>query len=205
MNIQVPDQDFNDSFTQLGNFNKDADFELLRSIDKRVHDLNESDEIKNLRETQFDQSTFKLANDSAVKKMNTDLVQNRVDLLFRFSKSVDTLLPDTYFQENAFKGSIGDLIQQNQTLLLPSVKMRFFKEQLKTYWEQRANQINTPFRYNRKEAYDFLKLGIKSNPDFVHASTFGQLYQICLLKDAEFGMMANTGNSFDVGKDVEDF
>jgi len=88
-------------------------------------------------------------------------------------------------------------------LVLPSVKMRFFKSQLTAYWESRARSISTPFRYNRKEAYEFFKLGIKNNPDFIHASTFGQLYQICLLKDAEFGMMANTGNSFDLNDEVD--
>jgi len=97
MGIEVPDQDFNDQFTLLENFNKDADFDLLRSIDKRVKDINSSKEIKNLRETQINLSAFELGQDSAVKKMDHDLVQNRVDLLFRFSKSVDTLLPDTYF------------------------------------------------------------------------------------------------------------
>ena len=40
--------------------------------------------------------------------------------------------------------------------------------------------------------------GIKHNPDFIHASTFGQLFQICLLRDAEFGMMQNSHNSFDI-------
>lgn len=59
--------------------------------------------------------------------------------------------------------------------------------------------INCPFRYNRKEAAEFLKLGIKNDPDFIHASTFGQLYQICLVRDGEFGMMANAHNSFDIG------
>jgi len=71
-----------------------------------------------------------MANENIIKKLDHDLVQNRVNLLFNFSKSVDALLPDTYFSENSFKGSIADLIKESQLMLLPSVKMRFFKSKL---------------------------------------------------------------------------
>lgn len=53
MNIEVPDQEFNDKFTQLENFDKASDFVLLRSIDKRVKEVSESMELKSLKETQF--------------------------------------------------------------------------------------------------------------------------------------------------------
>ena len=41
---------------------------------------------------------------------------------------------------------------------------------------------------------------MKNNPDFITASTFGQLYQICALRDADFSMMQNAHNSFDTDK-----
>lgn len=153
-------------------------------------------QIKELRETQFDLSSFQLATHSKVKNMDRDLVQNRVNLLFNFSKSVDDLLPSTYFEESMSKNSIANKIKENQTLLIPSVKMRFFKTQLQAYWNVRATSISVPFRYNKKEAEDFSKLGKENNPDFIHASVFGQLYQKCLITDAEFAMMTNTDHAF---------
>lgn len=133
-------------------------------------------EIKQLRETQFDLSSFQLGTHSKVKKMDPELLQNRINLLFNFSKSVDDLLPSTFFEENVSELSIANKIKQNQTLLIPSVKIRFFKTQLQQYWSVRANSIAVPFRYNQKEAEDFSKLGKENNPDFIHASCFGQLY-----------------------------
>lgn len=127
MNIQVNDQAFNEQFEKLSNFDKDADFDLLRSVDKRIKSINSPSGIKELRETQFDASTFPMATNSPLKKMDLDLIQNRVTLLFRFSKSVNALLPDTFFEENVSDNSIACKIKQCQTLLLPSVKIRFFK------------------------------------------------------------------------------
>ena len=37
--------------------------------------------------------------------------------------------------------------------------------------------------------------GIKQNPDFIDASTFGQLYKVCLHRDAEFKMMQKNTSS----------
>lgn len=45
-----------------------------------------------------------------------------------------------------------------------------------------------------------MKRGVKENTNWISASTFGQLYQICKLRDAEFSMMQNTGNSFDINQ-----
>lgn len=137
--------------------------------------------------------------------MDADLVLNRVALLFRFSKSVDALFPDTFFEKDVSESSIANKIKECSTILLPSVKMRFFKTQLQEYWDLRNQAISCPFRYDRREAYEFLKLGIKNNPDFINSSTFGQLYQICLLRDAEFSMMQNTHNSFDIEVREDDY
>ena len=68
-----------------------------------------------------------MASNSPLKKLDIDLIQNRVNLLFSFSKSVDALLPDTFFEENVSENSIANKIKDCQTLLLPSVKIRFFK------------------------------------------------------------------------------
>jgi hypothetical protein len=43
--------------------------------------------------------------------MDPDLVENRVELLFKFSKSVDAILPDTFFEENVTENSIANKIK----------------------------------------------------------------------------------------------
>lgn len=39
MAIQVNDQAFNQQFDKLSNFDKDADFDLLRCIDRRIKSI----------------------------------------------------------------------------------------------------------------------------------------------------------------------
>ena len=75
-------------------------------------------------------SNFSLATHSKVKCMDNDLVQNRVNLLFKFSKSVDALLDDTFFESDVSENSIAYKIKECQTILLPSVKKSFFKKTL---------------------------------------------------------------------------
>lgn len=52
-----------------------------------------------------------MASNSPLKKLDIDLIQNRSNLLFRFSKSVDALLPDTFFEENVSENSIASKIK----------------------------------------------------------------------------------------------
>jgi hypothetical protein len=127
MAIQVNDQAFNQQFDKLSNFDKDADFDLLRCIDRRIKSIGADAVIKDLRETQFDASVFPMGSNSPLKKLDIDLIQNRSNLLFTFSKSIDALLPDTFFEENVSENSIASKIKDCQTILLPSVKIRFFK------------------------------------------------------------------------------
>jgi len=127
MAIQVNDPAFNSQFDQLSDFDKGADFDLLRCIDRRIKSIGSDTGIKELRETQFIASNFSMASNSPLKKLDIDLIQNRTDLLFKFSKSVEALLPDTFFEENVSEKSIANKIKTCQTILLPSVKVQFFK------------------------------------------------------------------------------
>ena len=110
---------------------------------------------------------------------------------------MQAIVPYTYFEANPSDSSIACKIQRNQDILLGSVKRELFTQQLTPYWSKRDTSISTSFRYSRKQAYEFFKLGVKNNPDFITASTFGQLFQVCSLRDADFAMMQNENNSFD--------
>ena len=81
MEIQVNDPAFNEQFEKLKDFDKEADFDLLRCVDRRIKSINSPSGIKELRETQFDASTFPLAVNSLLKTMDLDLIQNRVNLV----------------------------------------------------------------------------------------------------------------------------
>jgi len=69
--------------------------------------------------------------------MDSDLVQNRVSLIFKFNQSVDALLDDTFFEQDNNKNSIANKIKECSSILLPSIKKSFFKKTLEEYWNNR--------------------------------------------------------------------
>jgi hypothetical protein len=62
--------------------------------------------IDTLKDVQFDPQHFALANNSALHKLDSELLLNRTRLLINFSKSAATLLPSTFFEEFVMDNSI---------------------------------------------------------------------------------------------------
>lgn len=81
-------------------------------------------------------------------------------------------------------------------MLLPSIKLNLFQEKLVASIELRGTDMPVAVRYNRKLAVDFLNLNVKNNPRFIQDSTFGQVYQACLLRDSDFSNFGSIGNVF---------
>lgn len=90
----------------MQNFDKHADFELLRAIDKKAKSLDDNMKIKSLQNTQFSLDTLPLSSSNFILKMDSDLIKNRIELLFEFSKAVDGLLQDTFFEEHVSENSL---------------------------------------------------------------------------------------------------
>lgn len=65
------------------------------------------------------------------------------------------------------------------------------------FWDQRDTSISSPFDYNKSMADEFRKKGLKNDPKWITDSTFGQLFTQMKLRDSDFSMMQNSGNSFD--------
>ena len=72
MNIEVDGQ-FEESLEKLKNFDKDADFELIRAIDRRIMSSSVM-KLANYKESQFNVNDLALATNSKVKSMDSDLV-----------------------------------------------------------------------------------------------------------------------------------
>jgi hypothetical protein len=106
LDIKSPDLEFATKMQNIENFDRDQDFELLRAIDKmRLIDFKGAS-IDTLKDVQFDPQHFALANNSALHKLDSELLLNRTRLLINFSKSAATLLPSTFFEEFVMDNSI---------------------------------------------------------------------------------------------------
>jgi len=56
---------------------------------------------------------FEFANNSALLKLDSDLLTDRTRLLINFSKSAATLLPSTFFEESVRNNSIASHMKVN--------------------------------------------------------------------------------------------
>merc|ERR1719230_880174 len=77
-------------------------------------------------------------------------------------------------------------------------------DKLQEYYEFRDTQMRTTFKLIIKDALDFMKLGIKNNPDFITKSCFGQMFHHLQVRDADFTMLQNNGNAFS-SEEVDSF
>jgi hypothetical protein len=178
-------------------FTPRQDAELLRAIDSYCRYTLNSVAAKDLLATQIEAKELPISRVSPLRRDTpSQTLGHRASLLAEFSRGVAQILPTAYFEETRRDGSIQRTVEANAHLLLPAVRHGLYGDNVSKYFKERGEDAEVQFSYDRRRAWEFWRLGMKGNKDFITESTFGQLYQKLLMRDTDFAALGSTADRF---------
>lgn len=146
---------------------------MIRAIDSMREENFKSSKMQDLKANQFDPNQFKLAANSTLEALDSQLLRNRIKLIVGFSAATSALLPLTFHEKKPSEGQLSAIIKENKIVVLPSIKKKLFMDKVSAYWDERGTKMQTDFNYNRQLAADFQESAVKNDPRFITDSTFG--------------------------------
>ena len=130
-------------------------------------------------------------------KMPKEVVSQRIVLLVDFNRQASSMLDNTYWAEEVRENSIQMMLMKCKSMLLPSLKIKFLTEYVKSRATNDQNHLKPRFdiQYPQVEAYR--KSATKHDPRFIQDSCFAWYMLAAQAKDSEFTGLASKERNFD--------